>query len=225
MGYCIELKNISLAEYKEVLKNQNLLPGRRILQDNIDGKFEILFACGIKNLDELHKNMNTPQKLSAFSVKSGLSADYLTILKREIGSLIQKPVLIADFPGLPPDIKIKLSENGITKSNDLYELSNGFKDEKVVCNKTGISGSEVNELFCLCDLVRINGVGAVFARILLEAGYKNAGAVAGADAEEMLTRISGINDKKQYTKAKLGKKDMQFCIDFARIMLKKIVVN
>lgn len=79
-------------------------------------------------------------------------------------------------------------------------------------------GSE--ELLCLCDLVRINGVGAVAARAFYEAGYRTAADVAGAHADQMLERVSKVNEAKGYYKAKLGEKDMQFCIDFAMLLKK-----
>ncbi|CEO89912.1 MAG: hypothetical protein ACOX7N_10475 [Lawsonibacter sp.] len=48
--------------------------------------------------------------------------------------------------------------------------------------------------------------------------YKSVYDVANTTAEEMLERVSNVNDIKHYYKTKLGTKDMQFCIDFARII-------
>ncbi|MFZ5644823.1 MAG: DUF4332 domain-containing protein [Bacillota bacterium] len=221
MSYGVELNSISLFEYKEMLKKKDLLPGRRILQDNIDDKFERLFACGITNLDELYKSMSNPQKHKSLLTKTGISNEYITILKREIGSFIQKPVPIADFPGILPDVKNKLFERSIKTSKDVYELSNGFRELNIICNIAGISKKEALELFSLCDMVRINGVGAVFSRILFEAGFKRITDIANEDAAEMLKKVSEINSKKKYTKAKLGKKDMQFCIEYAKVLIRK----
>ena len=75
-----------------------------------------------------------------------------------------------------------------------------------------------DELFCLCDLVRINGVGPVAAKAFFEAGYRSVADVAGANAPVMLEKVSAVNDIRQYYKAKLGEKDMQFCIDFALLL-------
>ena len=77
-----------------------------------------------------------------------------------------------------------------------------------------------DELFCLCDLVRINGVGPVAARAFYEAGYSSTSDVAIADAEDMLEKVSAVNKVHRYYKAKLGIKDMQFCIDFALLLNK-----
>lgn len=218
MGYSIELKNISIKDYKEILENQNLLPSRRILQDNIEKNFQAINNGGISNLDELYKFLNKPQKLELFASNTGLSIEFLTILKREIGSLIQKPVPIADFPDLLPEIQNKFNENGIKTSKELYDFSNGFSDKKHVCDKIGVSENNIKELFSLCDLVRVNGVGAVFARILYIAGINGVEDLAEASAEDILQKVIEINKDNRYTKAKLGQKDMQFCIDFAKVI-------
>jgi len=38
MGYVPDLSKITLPEYRELLKRQTLLPGRRILHDAVDYK-------------------------------------------------------------------------------------------------------------------------------------------------------------------------------------------
>lgn len=91
-----------------------------------------------------------------------------------------------------------LTNKGTKTSKDYFE--NSCKDSE--------------ELYCLCDLVRINGVGAVAAKAFYDAGYKSVSDVADAEAGAMLEKVTDINKQKQYYKANLGLKDMQFCIDF-----------
>ena len=61
-------------------------------------------------------------------------------------------------------------------------------------------------------------LGAVAARAFYEAGFGSVATVAGASASDMLTRVNAINEKEGYYKAKLGEKDMQFCIDYAKLL-------
>ncbi len=204
MPYNPDSSAISIHDYKELLKRQNLLPSRRLLWQDIDHNFEAIGEQGIANVAQLKKSLSTPQKIASFAATSGISADYLTILKREIGSLEQKPVPIASFPDVDSAIVSSLNSRGIKTSKDYFESSR----------------SETDELFCLCDLVRINGVGAIAARAFYEAGYRSVAAVACADAAVMLARVSEVNEARQYYKAKLGVKDMQFCIDFASLLIK-----
>jgi len=203
MRYAPDLTAVSVPEYLELLKRQNLLPGRRMLLDGIDQNFEAIGRQGVTNLMQLKKQLSTKQKLTAFAEAAGIAAEYLTLLKREIGSLDQKPVPLASFPGIEKATLRELDGRGIRNSQEYYESG----------------GSAADELFCLCDLVRINGVGAVAAKAFYEAGYRSVEAVARADAAAMLERVSKVNDAQGYYRAKLGVKDMQFCIDFASLLI------
>lgn len=199
MNYNIDPENLSVREYKTMLKKQNLLPGRRILWQDIDKNFESFEKHGINTVEQLRKCLSAPAKLAAFAAENSISEEYLVILKREIGSLVQKPVPLNSFPGIDPSLIAELNDSGVKTSKDYFEKNPTSSDE----------------IFCLCDLVRINGVGAVAARVFYEAGYKSVSDVAGADAALMLEKVSEVNEAMHYYQAKLSRKDMQFCIDFA----------
>ncbi len=201
MRYTLDLSRIPLTEYEPLLASQNLLPGRRILLDGLNRNFAALSAERIETLLQLKQRLSAPPKLAALAAATGISEEYLTILKREIGSLEQKPVPLSAFPGLDEASLASLREWGIVTSKDGFER-----------------GEANGELFCLCDLARINGVGAVAARAFYEAGYRSVAQVAAANAAEMLARVSAVNAEHGYYKAKLGEKDMQFCIDFAQLI-------
>ncbi len=220
MGYSPDLSKISIDAYKEILKNQYILPSRKILHQDMDSSFDAIHSCQIKNLSELKNALSTIQKLTAFSEKSGLSKDYLTILKREIGSIEPKTTLLKDFPEVDVETINSLTDAGIKSSRDYYDFYSSFKDINEITQKILVSTDKAQELISLCNLVRINGVGAVAAKSFFDAGYKSVNDVANTTAEEMLERVSKVNDIKQYYKVKLGTKDMQFCIDFAKIIAK-----
>ena len=205
MKYNLDLECLSLEEYKILLTQQNLLPGRRLLWENIDNNYASFEKRNIRTVGQLKKSLSTPLKIAALSSESGIAEDYLVILKREIGSLDQKPVPLSAFPGIDSSLLAKLGGTGLKTSKDYWEQKQNTSDE----------------LFCLCDLVRINGVGPVAARAFYEAGYQSAHEVAAASAEAMLEKISAVNEANQYYKAKLGMKDMQFCIDFALLLHRK----
>lgn len=219
MSYMLGLKRISVQTYMRILKNQNLLPGRKILLENIDMNFQKIMNTGIVNLFELKSSLSTPQKIFAFSTITAISENYLIILKREMGSLEQKPVLISDFPGISGETVSRLSDLRVKTSKDFFDLCYLNEDCGTISEKTGISGDEIKELHCLCNLVRINGIGAIAAKTMYEGGYKSIEEIAQADAGEMLKCISDVNLVKQYYKARLGEKDMQFTIDFANLIL------
>ena len=202
MGYTLPLEQIPLDDYRQLLRQQNLLPGRRILLEQLDARFSLFADLGFATVAQLKAGLATPQKLAALAAKTGIPEEYLVILRRELGSLTQNPVSLAEFPGCDPALIASLAASGIRSSQALWE-----------------HGNETSaELFALCDLVRINGVGAVAARAFCEAGFDSVGAVACASAADMLARVSAVNVEKGYYKAKLGEKDMQFCIDYAKLL-------
>lgn len=202
MKYNLDIECISVQDYKGILKKQKLLPGRRILLQNIEGNFALFESKGMQNLSQLKKSISSPQKIASFAAESGVPEDYLVILKREMGSLEQKPVSLASFPNIDDSLIKRLNEVGVKNSKDYWESNQ----------------SEMDELFGLCDLVRINGVGPVAAKAFYEAGYQSVSEVAEAEAADMLEKISAVNAVQHYYKAKLGLKDMQFCIDFAQLL-------
>jgi len=209
MGYTLDLECLSIQEYKELLKQQNLLPSRKILLNNIDDNFLLFKKRDINTVGQLKKSFSTPTRMANVVANTGITEEYLIILNREVSSLVQKPVLLSSFPN--SDIKLleNLSAVGIKNSKDYWELKQDPSDD----------------LFCLCDLVRINGIGPVAARAFFEAGYKSINDVAAADAANMLARVTIVNEIKCYYKAKLVQKDMQFCIDFALLLQRYSVWN
>lgn len=219
MSYAIDLRQVSIQAYKNILKSQNLLPGRRILLQKLDERFREIADTGISNLFELKSSLSTPRKLSALSVETSIPEDYLVILKRELGSLDQKPVPLSDFPNVSEQTVHRLLEHSIKTSKDLYSLFMTAGGAKAISAKTGVSDSELNELYSLCNLVRINGIGTAAARILHESGHRDIDVIAGADAGDLLNRISETNSIGHYCNAKLGLQDAQFVIDFAALLL------
>jgi len=202
MKYNLDLDRITLEDYKEILKKQNLLPGRVCLLENIDQHFALLKKKNLLTVSQLKQALSSAQKIVAFASASGIPEKYLTILNRESGSLIQKSVSLDSFPDIEASLTSRLAQNGLKNTKEYFESN----------------PAEKNELFCLSDLVRINGVGPVAAKTFYEAGYRSVEDVARADAAEMLEKTNEVNRVRQYYKANLGIKDMQFCIDFAKIL-------
>ncbi len=203
MKYCLNLESISVHEYKTLLIQQNLLPGRRVLLQDIDRIFAAIESRGISSVAQLTKSLSTPIRLESFAAAGDIPKEYLVILRREIGSLEQKPVPLSSFPNIDHNL-LEKNDEGIKTSKDYWEQTTDTSDE----------------LYSLCDLVRINGVGPAAARAFYEAGYRSVSEVAAADATSMLESVNAVNASRNYYRASLGPKDMQFCIDFALLLEK-----
>ena len=201
MRYDIDLTKVSLEGYLALLKRQTLLPSRRMLLEDTDSRFKRIQAQGIQTVGALLKALSTPAKLEAFAAGSGVPAPYLTLLRREAGTLRQRPVPLSVFPDTNPTELEALQERGMHTSKDYFE-----------------SEGPGGRLYVLCDLVRVNGVGPGAAAMFYAAGIRSAAELARADAKTLLARVAAVNADHRYYQGKLGEKDMQFCIDFARVL-------
>jgi len=157
--------------------------------------------------------LSTSQKLAGFSSQTGIPEPYLVLLKREIGSLLPKALPIKEIADLDENTHKVLEDKDIKTTKDYYEVF-------LSGNLNGVSLQTARDLFSQCDLVRINGMGLLAAKLWIAAGYDSVEAIASAEAETMLEHIHKANADNAFYTGELGLKDMQFCIDNAKFLLK-----
>jgi len=218
MEYEVDLGRVSLPTYRRVLTREELLPGRRMLLEDIDARFHRMAEAGAGTLLQLKQRLSTPDKLARFSGEAGVPADYLVVLKRQMGSLTPKAALLGGFPGLPPEAAGRLAAAGVTSTRDFLRLCRD-RGEDGAAEAAGVDPGAARELCGLCELAQINGVGPAFARALCDAGYRSVRDIALASAAEMLRRITAANEAGGYYRAALGEKDAQFVIDGAALLI------
>jgi hypothetical protein len=214
--YFIDAAQFSLDKFRTILKTKDILPGRIILKDNVDENFDILKSKGIISLFDLLETLKTKPKLEKFSNETGLSVDYLTILRREANSYVSVPVKLADLPFTEMDITEKLNAEGIKDSKQLFDIAARKADRELVANRYKLPIEKLTELVRLCDLVRITGVGPVFARIIYDSGIRSAKEFLDMDSEDLFERLTKTNNDKGLTKAKFSVKDIEYCIELGK---------
>ncbi len=219
MPYSINMKSITLPAYRDMLKAKELPPSRRALHQGINDIFARLQQAGFEDAAALLKGLGAPKKMEEISRKTGVPVEYLTLLKRELGSLEAKSMNLGGFPYLSPDIVSMLTERGLKDSKDVYEVTQGFAEPQRLCDLSGISGPQALEVCALCDLVRISGVGKVFAHILYDAGYRCLREIAEEDATHFRDNANSVGVVK-YDIEPLGLRDAQYCIDSAALLMK-----
>lgn len=158
MGYYIDLQRITMDQYKAILKSADLLPSRKILQNNIDENFTLIKAQNIANVDELRKALKNKRKVEEFSRKSRLSADYLKILIREVNSYRQPPIKLRDFPGVSANVILKLENLGITNTLQLFDHILTPQSRQALSERAGVDQHDLLTLAKLTDLGRIRWV-------------------------------------------------------------------
>jgi hypothetical protein len=217
-SYSIDPDLISLDQFRELTAGKEMLPGRVSLQKGMEERFAILKESGIRHLGDLLANLSSRAKIHQYSRQSGLGEDYLIILKREAGSYLSRPFPLSDFPGIPFEYIEILKSQGLRHTRDLFEKLQSDQQPAELTATTGIPAYRLKELFSLCDLSRITGVGGIFARVLYEAGIRSAKEYSLNDAASTLKRCREVIDKYGYAAGKLGEKDVQYGINYARLV-------
>lgn len=216
MGYYVYLKSISIEKYKKILRKTELIPSWKILEDDIDRNLDILKKYNIRNLDELLIALKDKTKIQEFSKQSGLSPNYLEVLKRVVNGYRQKPNRIRDFSCLSEDVIGKLDKLGFKNTLKLYDTVITPEKRSEFSKKLGISKDEMMKLTKLTDLSRIRWVNHTFAYVLLESGYDTTEKVANADYKKLYETIKQLNDDRKIYNAHIGERDMKMIIDFAQ---------
>ena len=216
MGYYVDLKGISIDEYKEILKTAELIPSWKILESDIDKNLDVIKRHNINNLDELLIALKDKDKIKALSKQSGLQENYLAVLKRVVNGYRQKPNRIRDFACVTEDTVVKLEKAGIKDTLKLYDLILTDEKRKELSDKTGISRDELMKLAKLTDLSRIRWVNHTFAYVLIEAGYDTVEKVSNTDCQELYETIKQLNEERKIYNAHIGVRDMKMVVDAAK---------
>jgi hypothetical protein len=215
-NYFVDTKRFSIDKFRNILKSKDILPGRILLKDKVDERFDLLKSKGINSLFDLLEALKTKPKMERFSKDSGLTFDYLTILRREAKSYISVPVKLSDLPFAELEIINKLESGGIKDSRQLFDIASKRIDREKLANKYKVPVDKLTELVQLCDLVRITGVGPVFARIIYDSNIHSVREFLSYDSAHLFGLLIKTNNNKGLTKAKFTIKDIKYCIELGK---------
>jgi hypothetical protein len=216
MGYQQDLSKISLTEYRDRLQKADLVPSRKVIQEELNARFKKLGQQGIQTLEELRLILNSKKKLQTLAENSGIPGDYLTLLGREIRSILRKPNKIRDFPEMKEEVVIALEKEGINNTQQLYPFILNPEKRTELAAKTGIDQKTILRLASLADLSRVRWVNHTFAFVLLETGYHSVKELAQADYPELHKRVNELNAKHRWFKGQIGLHDMKLTVASAR---------
>jgi hypothetical protein len=217
--YCIDPSLISLEEFRELTANRRMLPSRVVLQEQMDERFALFKDSGINHLGDLLRTLGSKSQIHNFSIQTGLSEDYLLLLKREAGSYLARPFPLSSFPGIPFEYAELLKSRGIRSTKDFFEQVQSEQQQAVLAVSTGIPAYRLKELYSLCDLSRICGVGGIFARVLYTAGIRCTELFASSDTASLLKSCQLVIEKHGYAAGKLGEEDIKYGINYASVIV------
>jgi nucleotidyltransferase/DNA polymerase involved in DNA repair len=216
--YSIALERISLDEFEHILTTTELTPGRRMLLDGLHANLQCLQQRGTAHLAALQQLLRNKKQYPQLSLELGISQDYLVVLNREVNSYVAKPSPLATLEVFAVDELARLVEAGVKTSKDLYERGLTPSARAELARQTGVTPEQLTRALQLADLLRINGVGPVYARILHEMGITNPAAYAQADSAVILERYNHLNAEKGNPWPRLSLKDVDYCKRFCRYM-------
>ena len=216
--YCLDPGQITLDHFRELTRKKRLVPGRVALLEHMDERFAILERSGVSSAGDLLHHLGSRSKIENYSILTGLPADYLVLLKREAGSYLSKPFPLSDFPGIPYEYSELLKTRGIKNTKELFEKLYSDTLQSEMADRTGIPVYRLKELYNLCDLSRITGVGAVFARVIYEAGIRSLSEFTETEAPVQVKKYRTVIEKYGYGAGSPGLDDILYCIDYATII-------
>lgn len=97
----------------------------------------------------------------------------------------------------------------------LYAAWEAPQARSEILHTEGLERRFLDEICCLVDLTRIQWVSPLAAKMLFSAGYRDAEAVARADAEQLCAALDAANKDRQYFKGKIGLRDSKRLIKAA----------
>ncbi len=214
--YGIDLMSFPVSKLQRYIKERELLPSHRILKENTDKWFAVLSDKGIKNLAELTNALKTKKRAENFSQQSGIPAEYITILRRYVNSFASKPEKLESFSWIDKDFIEKLLAGNIKTTADYFSTYANEKDRKSLAADLNLRPETTEELFSLCDLVRIPYVSPLFARIFYTAGIKKTKEMIQTDPEKLQSLVNNAIKKHKFAKVTISLKDIRYCQDFAK---------
>ena len=112
-----------------------------------------------------------------------------------------------------------LKSRGIKNTKDLFEQVQTDQQQARLAESTGIPVYRLKELFTLCDLSRITGVGGIFARVVYEAGIRSTVEFARTEISTQLSSYRAVIEKYRYAAGKLGEEDISYGINYAKVIV------
>lgn len=209
MPYYIDAGKVTIQDLLIRITETDLVPSRSMLLEDIKDNFAKLNRNGIFTLAEFRKTVKNPKNLRPFAERTSIEVEYLTLLRREVESYFPKAFPLSAFDWLDKSQIKKLESEGYNNTALLYDAFEMPAKREELIESIGLKDEFIDKILPLVNLTRIQWVNPIYAKILVEAGYKNANTIAEANADDIHRKIEKINNERRYFKGKIGLRDIK----------------
>ncbi|NDV28881.1 DUF4332 domain-containing protein [Desulfovibrio sp. JC010] len=108
-----------------------------------------------------------------------------------------------------------MAAEGIKHSKHMFDVCRNGLDISEFSASAGLDQDVVKDITCMSDLVRINGVGPIYARIFLKMGIYTTQAIADSNCTSLYNELC-VWTEKMNLKVTFNENDLQTCIDMAK---------
>ena len=189
-----------------------MIPSRQMLKQDLAQQMDILRQAGIKNLADLSSALGSKVKIIGFAEKTGIDAEYLTLLRREANSYFPSPVNLSRYMDVDKHLVALLEEAGIKTSKKLFELVSDEDQLSTFLATMDLTKPQLSKLISLSDLSRLYGVGPAFAGMLYDAGIDSVQTIIRYSGDE----IRAMYEEKTQKTADFTARDIDFTLEIAR---------
>lgn len=210
--YHIDPSAISLNAFFDTLAEGNIAPGRVILTEEKPARLAALKQAEITTLGALIDAVKTKKRASDLARRLGFSEQYVTILARQARSYLPSPVALDRLVGVEPEVVAALKAAGFKNTKQLFEAYHSAGSQEALAHSVGVAPEALDDVLAMTDLVRINGVGPVFAGLFLDAGVRNLKALAVGEPGDLLNRVNMAMQTAGYNGPSATLWDMEQCV-------------
>ncbi len=208
--FSTELSKIKIKDFKDTLQNISLKPSKQILLKDIDEKFKIISSMKVKNLKDLHELLKNRDEYPQLANKLNVPENYLVLLNREVENYIAESIPLKKLKVFS-NIEIEdLTDFGIENTQELYEKTAKKDDRDRISSGACIDEKKIIKGLQLADLTRINGIGLIYAKVLLKMGITSKKDFENTSSKDLLKKFIVANKGIANTKSSMGIEDLNY---------------
>jgi len=212
--YLSNLAKITLDEFETTLINAQLLPSQKSILNNLSQNIQKLKDKGIADLQQLQLFLKNKKNYASIAKDMDIDEDYIVRLNRMVNSYVVKVLPLKKLDIFSNDELGKLASEGIKDTKQYYEILTGDGQKDKAASETSIPAEKLDYVLRIVDLLRINGVGVDYAKILFQMGIKSVSDYKRTPSDVILKTFKELNLNKDYTRATLGISDIDYCRRF-----------